>query len=324
MDEDSNDSATTLTTVRETAAGPATTRLPLRHHERAVIALVIAVMLVGLDVMVAAAVNPARVLTREQYLLALGDSISFGYQPNLNFGAGYVDDVFADLRGRGVTSALNLACAGETATSMIEGNCPLKLVHHEEYTDAQLAAATRFLRQHRGQIFAITLDIGANDMIGDFSDGSCSSQGNVQGDLATVDHNLTAVILPQIEDALGGPAELAAAHLVLLNYYDPFAQGCPDSTAFIQVLNAHLAADAARFRLRVADVYDAFGGDKLSAQFVCTYTWYCLATYDHDIHPTTAGYRVIAQTAEQALGYSGPAGQPFVPALPPFNSIAAA
>lgn len=200
---------------------------------------------------------------------------------------------------------------------------PARLIHHDAYTGAQLAAATRFLRVHRGQVSVITLDLGANDMLGDFSDGSCTTQGNVQGDLATVDRNLTENILPQIEDALGGPAALAAAHLVLLNYYDPFAQVCPDSTAFIQVLNAHLAADAARFRLRVADVFDAFGGNKLSAQFVCTYTWYCLATYGHDFHPTTSGYRVIAQAVEQAVGYTGPPGRPFVPALPPFNAVAA-
>lgn len=323
MDEDTGPPPAMRPAGREPAVGHVATPRPLRHHERAVIALIIAVMLVGLDVMVAAAVNPARVLTRQRYLLALGDSITFGYQPNLNFSAGYVDDLFADLRGRGVTSALNLACVGETTTTMIEAGCPAKLIHHEAYTGAQLAAATNFLRQHRGLVSAITLDIGANDMLGDYSDGSCATQGDVQGNLATVDHNLTDVILPQIEDALGGPAALAAAHLVLLNYYDPFARVCPNSTAFVNLLNAHLYADAKRFRVRVADVYDAFGGDGLSAQLLCTDIWYCLATYDHDIHPTSTGYRIIAQTVEQALGYTGPPGRPFVPALPPFNSAVA-
>lgn len=112
VDEDSGASPATQTARGEPAAGHAPLLRPLRHHERAVIALIIAVMLVGLDVMVAAAVNPARVLTHERYLLALGNSITFGYQPNLNFGAGYVDDVFADLRGRGVvarqTSTVNV------------------------------------------------------------------------------------------------------------------------------------------------------------------------------------------------------------------------
>lgn len=173
-------------------------------------------------------------------------------------------------------------------------------------------------------VTATTLDIGANDMLGDFSTFSCSTQGNVSGDLATVDRNLTGVILPQLEDALGGPVELAAAHLVLLNYYDPFARVCPNSTTFIQILNAHLTADAARFRVRVADVYDAFGGDARSAQLICRYSWSCDSTYGHDIHPNTDGYRIIAQAVEQALGYAGAAGRPFVPAIPPFSASLAA
>ena len=195
---------------------------------------------------------------------------------------------------------------------------PARLIHHDAYTGAQLAAATRFLRVHRGQVSVITLDLGANDMLGDFSDGSCTTQGNVQGDLATVDRNLTENILPQIGDALGGPAALAAAHLVLLNYYDPFAQVCPRLDRLYPGPQC-----PSRGGRRVADVFDAFGGNKLSAQFVCTYTWYCLATYGHDFHPTTSGYRVIAQAVEQAVGYTGQPGRPFVPALPPFNAVAA-
>lgn len=296
--------------------------------ERAMVAAIIGVLLLALDALGAATVvNPSLVLAHQRYLVALGDSLTFGYQPDLNFGDGYVDDMFADLRGWGVSEAINLACAGETSGTMVDGDCPVRLIHHDAYTGAQLDAAAQFLRQHRGHVNPITLDIGANDVLGDFSDSTCSIQGPASYDLALLDNHLTEDILPRLEDALGGPEALAEAHLVLLNYYNPFAQVCPGSNAFIRSLNAHLAADVARFPIRIVDVYAAFGGDAHDAQLVCTYTWYCNARFHSDFHPTTLGYQVMARAVEQALGYSGPGasgpqnGPPFVPALPPFNAL---
>jgi lysophospholipase L1-like esterase len=132
-----------------------------------------------------------------------------------------------------------------------------------------------------------------------------------------MDRNLTQSILPRLEDALGGAGR--PVDFVLLNYYDPFANVCPDSLAFVGNLNAHLAADAAPFHVPVVDVYGAFGGDAHAADLVCTYTWYCDAQYHHDYHPTSAGYRAIAQAVERVLSSGSVRGGAIVPAIPPFN-----
>jgi lysophospholipase L1-like esterase len=89
----------------------------------------------------------------------------------------------------------------------------------------------------------------------------------------------------------------------MLNYYNPFAKICPNSAPFVKKLNEHLATDAAKFGIPIVDVYTAFGGDAGMAGNICSYTWYCGA--NPDIHPTSAGYLVIATAVKGVLGYPG-------------------
>jgi hypothetical protein len=110
---------------------------------------------------------------------------------------------------------------------------------------------------------------------------------------------------------------LHAARFVMLNYYDPFAKACPSSAAFVQTFDNHLALDAAAFRIPLVDVYAAFGGTQ-AAEHVCAYTWICASA--HDIHPTTQGYRMIANTVENVIDVAsgGPGvNPPPVIATPP-------
>ncbi len=71
----------------------------------AVLVVVLIIALVALDVGVLLANNPS-LLSSPRYYLALGNSISFGYQPNLDFADGFVDDVFADLHAQSPGVAL--------------------------------------------------------------------------------------------------------------------------------------------------------------------------------------------------------------------------
>jgi lysophospholipase L1-like esterase len=176
-----------------------------------------------------------------------------------------------------------------------------------------LQAAIDFLTHHVGRVSPITLEIGSNDVLPDWDVSTCSAGPSTDADLATMDANLTTVILPRLTRAVQTPTGARAGDLHLLNYYNPFAKICSDSGPFVQRVNSHLAADAARFRIPVVDVYTAFGGDSQSASHVCTYTWYCDAQF-HDIHPTSIGYRVIASAVETALGTPG--GNP-LPSLAP-------
>ena len=94
----------------------------------------------------------------KQYYLALGDSITFGYQgykhaaglPPSAFNTGYVD-VFADhLREiqPGIT-VVNYGCPGESTRSFLKGPClwtEFGQQLHDSFTGRQLDAALSFLR----------------------------------------------------------------------------------------------------------------------------------------------------------------------------------
>jgi lysophospholipase L1-like esterase len=273
----------------------------------AVVALsvVLVAALVGVDLLVLSRNNPAEALG-PHYYMALGDSLSFGYQPNLDFSSGFADDIFNDLHFVDVTNIVNYACAGETTDTFIHGGCVGHFAHHGSYTGAQLTAAVDFLKKeaNRGHVSPITLEIGSNDVISDWDPFTCTASPNVDIDLARMDDNLTKVILPQLVDALQSRTNANNGDLHLLNYYNPYAKQCPDSAQFLHTLNDHLAADAAQFKIPVVDVYGAFGGDADMAKTICDYTWICDARF-HDIHPTNTGYKVIAKAVELALGLPG-------------------
>src|SRR5215469_1460156 len=117
-----------------------------------VIGLVIVLIaaLVGIDVLVLSRNNPQHALS-PHYYMALGDSLSFGFQPDLDFTSGFVDDIFHDLRPANVTGVVNYACAGETTDTMIDGGCAGGIAHHGSYTGPQLQAAINFLKETRHQ-----------------------------------------------------------------------------------------------------------------------------------------------------------------------------
>ena len=268
------------------------------------LSLLLVLSLVGVDIYVLSGNNPLKAVS-PHYYMALGNSLSFGYQPNLDFSAGFADDIFNDLHKADVTSVVNYACAGETTGTMIEGGCAARFAHKGSYTGPQLQAAISFLTNARnqGRVSPITLEIGANDVFADWDQSTCSAGPNANVDLATMDFNLTNTILPELVKALTTPRGALTGDLHLLNYYNPFAKDCSNSGQFVRILNSHLATDAAQFRIPVVDIYSAFGGDSGTAGNLCAYTWMCSSF--HDIHPTNKGYTVIAKAVEASLGLPG-------------------
>ncbi len=269
------------------------------------LSLLLTLALAGVDFAVLGFKNPVQALS-PHYYMALGDSISFGYQPNLDFSSGFADDVLNYLRQTegqaGVTTLVNYACVGETTATMIQGGCIGRYAHKGSYTGAQLTAAVNFLSKdrNRGRVSPVTLEIGANDLLPDWDTVTCSAGPNAATDLTAMDRNLTQAILPELTKALTTPTGAQAGDLLLLNYYNPFARVCPNSAPFIQTFNNHLQADAAQFKVPVVDVYAAFDSGAGMASNICTYTWYCSSS--HDIHPTNKGYEVIAEAVEAAAG----------------------
>lgn len=253
------------------------------------------------------AVPPARAATRHRlvpvgpksFYLAIGDSLAFGYQPDFNWAGGYSSDFFRDLKGHGVTHYDNLACPGETTVTMIKGGCSYPLLRKYVYTGPQLAAILKYVHRYAGQVSPVTLDIGANDVMKDINSSNCAINANWEADLALMDTNLTQVILPQLVAALTVDGQVTS-DLLLMDYYDPFQNSCPNSIPYVQELNQHLATDAAGFATLV-DVFSPFGGAATPDPNTCTFTWICSAF--KDIHARDAGYSAMAAAFEQAAGY---------------------
>ena len=242
------------------------------------------------------------------YYLALGDSLAFGYQPNFDWTHGYADQWYADLRERGTRSYTNYGCNGESSTTFIHGGCPYAGLFRSPYAGPQLAAAVAFLKAHPGKVSPVSLDLGANDLLGDLDPSTCTVSSTWDADLATLDRNLTETILPQLTAALTNRHGVRTGDLVMMNYYDPWQNQCPNTLAFVQELNQHLAADAAQFGVPIADVFAAFGGAATPNPTICTYTWMCSAF--RDIHATGGGvgepgngYGAIAGAFRRAAGY---------------------
>jgi lysophospholipase L1-like esterase len=260
--------------------------------------LVLIVMLCG-----SVFVHPA---AAQSYYVALGDSLSVGYQP-INGGIpttqGYADDLYAlySTRIPGL-SLTKLGCPGETAASMVQGGiCP-----NYPAGTSQLEAAISFLQSH--QVALVTLDIGANDV-----DGCVSTTGIdktcIESGFASVSANLPW-ILSQLRKA-AGPKTL----IVGMNYYDPFLAAwelggngqalAVQSLATATEFNVLLGAIYQVFRVPVADVAQAFRiynflpvpGENVPVNVFLTLTWTWMAApppVGPDIHPNASGYAVIA------------------------------
>lgn len=235
----------------------------------------------------------------KQHYLALGDSAAFGFQPNFDFGDGYVDDFFMDLKSRGTEDMANLGCFGESSITFINNGCPVPLLRKYFYIGSQLTTALDYLHQHSGQVSPVTLDIGANDLVLDFSKVDCTVSPNFQADLQKLDTNLTQTILPQLRAALMVNGQVTG-DLIVLNFYDPYQNLCPNAVPYFQTINQHLANDVSGFGT-LADVFAAFGGSGTPNSHLCAYTWMC--SFFQDYHPTNEGYSIIATAFEKAVGY---------------------
>jgi hypothetical protein len=240
------------------------------------------------------------VIGPKKYYLALGDSLAFGYQPNFDFSHGYADYFFNNLKTHGTSSLANMGCPGETSSTFINGKCPYAFLRKYPYIGAQLNAAVSYLKAHAGQVSPVTLDIGANDLLPDINLKTCAISSTFNADLTTLDNNLTQSILPQLRTAMTVKGQFTG-DLVMMNYYDPYQNVCPNTVTYIQTINTHLSNDLGGGPGLIVDVFTAFGGATTPNPHICSYTWMC--SIFKDIHATRTGYSVIATTFENGVGY---------------------
>jgi lysophospholipase L1-like esterase len=253
------------------------------------------------------------------YYVALGDSLAQGVQPDAQGASvetprGYPDQVYAALhRSRPTLSLIKLGCPGETTVNMINGGiCPYP-------GGSQLKAADAFLRQHRGQVRLVTLDIGANDP------EACGGQPSfsqlaacaVKGVPSAVTHLRT--IVDRLKAAAG-----PEVRIVGMNYYLPalaeWRSGLTGRAVawtaekLAATFNALLGRVYKKAGIRVANVFGAFQtsdfGDHGAAlprnlTLLCRWTWECAAPpRGPNQHANQAGYQVIARTFLHAADLS--------------------
>lgn len=249
------------------------------------------------------------------YYLSLGDSLSTGVQPigpadfQFRTDEGYADQLCAIARDRFCRlRVVKLGYPGESTTTMLDGS----LFAYPQGN--QLAEATAFLRNHRGEVAFVTLDIGFNDF--------------PTRDLAGIPLGLEAVArnLPGILDALreaAGPE----TPIVGMTIYDPFLADWvngPDGQDLARMsvyegvlpINAGLTAIYAAAGLDVADVEGAFatsdfetmamlegfGSVPLNVARIHEWTWAgSPPPLGPDPHANVRGYRAIAEAFAKVL-----------------------
>jgi lysophospholipase L1-like esterase len=251
--------------------------------------------------------------------ISLGDSYAAGYQPSGPHsgqtdtnGFAYQIPALAARKGDDL-QLVNFGCGGATTTSILHSvGCGQLGPGATQYpTETQAAAAEEFLRNHRGKIGLITVSIGGNDVT------RCAAAASVvacvTAAVAEIKRNL-ALLLGGLRSAAGPSVPIVGTTYpdVILGL-DLSKQASVRNVAklsvvaFKDLINPTLEKAYAAVRGDFVDVTAAtgaygsltrltdlppYGRIPLPVARVCELTFFCQY---HDIHPRTAGYKIIAE-----------------------------
>jgi lysophospholipase L1-like esterase len=250
------------------------------------------------------------------YVLALGDSLTFGFQqakflanPDpANFTTGFVDDFANRLSdtapGRDVR-VVNFGCPGETTSSFLAGPCAYHAFGfslHDNFAGSQMAAAEAFLAAHRGQVGPILISLGANDIL-----AAVTACGGVNAQCLNAQlPGILAAVAANYEEVLARLRAAAPdAEIIAVALYNPYAvfdaQTNAVTNGLTAIINQEIGILAAGYRVRVADPLAAFDLAPPQPARLCSLTLFCGAG---DIHASDAGYQVIADLIWAASGYA--------------------
>ncbi len=221
-----------------------------------------------------------------RYYVALGDSLAAG-DGVADQREAYVSRVhraLSELEGEAL-GLRNFGVSGETSGSLIRGG--------------QLDAALEFMRNN--DVAYVTVDIGANDLLGHIYSGDCEASLEAPGcqerkdaALAAYEQNLER-ILDRVADASGD------ATVVFLGAYNPFSLG------FGAGLSREAQTDEAVLDLnavarRVAEAEGALYADGFAPLRGTTGATTHMLDTPPDIHPVSIGYDALAAAILDALG----------------------
>jgi lysophospholipase L1-like esterase len=252
--------------------------------------------------------------------LALGDSVTFGYEeptvvpaPNYHDASSLVG--FPEMLGTELhLRVANAACSGETSSSLIHAsaqsngceNVPgdsgasyrKQFPLHVRYAGSQLAYAVAYLRAHPG-VRLVSLMIGANDLFlcQETTADGCAGSAQQQQVLHVIAKNVRT-ILSTIRTKAHYTGQLAVVNYYSLDYASPVANA--DS----RELNRTDDTAARPFHVVIANAYRTFAraaahsGDNSCAAGLLTQLG---SPGTCGVHPSYAGQALLAQTLEAAI-----------------------
>ncbi len=252
--------------------------------------------------------------------LALGDSVTFGYQeagvtptPNYHDASsfpGYPEQLGAELHLR----VANAACPGETSSSLVNASaisngCENTLGNtagsyrrlyplHVSYKGSQLAFALSYLHAHHN-VALVSLMIGANDyfVCTEATKDGCAYNAEKQAVLGKIASNVR-LILSAIRNKAHYNGQLA-----IVNYYS-LDYSSAATNALLLLLNKTVDGAAKPYHVVIADGYGEFktaafrsGGSLCAAGLITNLG----KPGDCGIHPTYAGQALLAQALLKAI-----------------------
>jgi lysophospholipase L1-like esterase len=266
-------------------------------------------------------ITPATPITKGSTYLALGDSVTFGYEesavvPAPNYAnassfIGYPEMLGSELH----LNVVNAACPGETSASLIsataqsngcentpgKGNVGYRTLYplHARYSGSQLAFAVGYLKKHKN-VRLVSLMIGANDgfVCQETTADHCTSPAEQLALVATVNKNVHT-ILSEIRKKAHYNGQIA-----IVNYYSIDYANATDN-ANSALLNQAIDATARPFHVEIADGYGQLqAGSAHSGGNTCTaglLTQLANSATPCGIHPSYAGAALLAQAVEKAI-----------------------
>jgi len=263
-------------------------------------------------------VTPSTPITRGSGYLALGDSVSFGYQEptvvpapdyaNAASFVGFPEIVASDLH----LKLTNLACPGETSASLINSSaqsfgCETSLSPttpayrptfplHTKYSGSQLSAAVKYLKANP-KTRLVTLMIGANDyfLCQATTADQCASPTEQIGVVGAVAKNVRTIVTTLRDRAHYN------GQLVLVGYYAT----SPALAAATEGLDTQIARAGHGFHTRYANAFNSFaaasahaGGSACTAGLLTQLTG---ASTPCGVHPSAAGQTLLASTVIRSV-----------------------
>jgi lysophospholipase L1-like esterase len=265
-------------------------------------------------------ITPHTAITKGSGYLALGDSVTFGFEeqqvvpaPNYADASSFI--AYPEMLGKELhLTVANAACSGETSSSLIDStaqsngcenspgggpgyrtNFPL----HVNYSGSQLAYAVGYLKKHK-KVRLVSLMIGANDFFvcQETTADHCSTLTEQSAVISTLEKNV-ATILTAIRKQAKYNGQIVIVNYYALNYAD---QAAAQQSA---LLNQSVDGAARPFHVEIADGFGELdaaaahsGGNSCTAGLLTQLTG---ASTPCGIHPSYAGQALLAQAVENAI-----------------------